>query len=415
MKKILTFLMFGFAFVATPALSCEFTGQNQVPVGTLLGDASATGTSVAVGQLVGAFWGQVKIRAAFENAGCTQEQFVAKTVFLNGGNSNALLARSTNFIYPTPLPKAASTPPEPTVSAAPQFTAQAVVQSVPAATAPAAVTSVVAAPLAVEPLPVRVDMSDVWGAINALKASDASIRSGLNQVSPDQLTSQQLTLLNQLNAIPDLEARLRNLPASGEVKTSTLPVAQQVAVQQVIAAQSLAEEYVGRDVIDFSALLGGLGVILLSILGGLAYWNRNKNIASAAKTAVDGALAEVSLDDTFKLTVLTDIALLKSDVANIGEQTGATDKVDLGLAQLQALDALVVGDELDVDVFVNNKPEAVVRWRRTAENQLVILTKGIVDYTDGTPVAHPEKFVRKAYKDGRLRVILSPLVLTQTA
>lgn len=428
MKKIFSILAAGAALVATPALACEFTGQNQVPVGALLGDASATGAPVAVGQLVGAFWGQPRIRAAFESAGCSHEQFVAQAITLNGGNPNALLARSANFIYPTPAAPALAQP-APAAIAAP--VAQAAATPAPVATASAApppvraaaptaapATPVVAAPLAVRPLPARIDMSDVWGAINALKADDEKLRAAIAEKSPEQVTAQDRTVIKQLNAIPNWEEALKKLGASGEIETASLPAPQQAAVQQVIAAKSLAESYLGRETLDFMTVVNSIFTLLLVILAafGIRAWrNRDKDIATAAQSAVDGALADVRLDDTFKLTTLTRLAEVEDRVKNIGEQTGATDKVDLGQHQLDALAALPVGDELDTDVFVNNVTEGVVRWKRTANDQLVIVTKGIVDYTDGTPIAKPEAFVRKAYKDGRLRLILSPLVLTQQA
>ena len=415
MKNFTSILVSGVALMwATPSIACQFDGQGNVSVGALMGDASAVG-SASVAKLTEEFWKQASFSDAAA-AGCTKADVDRKILELNPAG---MVPYSGLFTYPLVKPRAAavSAQPAPGVSAAPAAQASAAPAPVEtasaappplaaAATKAAPVIPVVAAPLAVKPLPARIDMSDVWGAINALKTADVAIRSG-------QVTPEQLTLLSQLGSIPDLEARLRNLPASGEVETSTLPVAQQAAVQQVIAAQSLAEEYLGREFIDFSALLGGLGVILLSLLGALAYWKRNKNIASAAQAAVAAGLADAKLDDTFKLTTLARLNEVESNVQNIGEQTGATDKVDLGEAQLQALAALEIGDELDVDVFIKNEPEAVLRFKRTADNWLVIMTKGIIDYTDGTPIAKPEAFVRKAYRDGRLRLVLSPLVLNQ--
>lgn len=432
MKKFLAFIAAIIALVAMPALACEFEGQRNFPVAPLFGDASATGNPVSVEKIADQFVSRPEIRAKFEAAGCTAAEMKGKIIALNGGNSAELMARSANFIFPTlKLLAPASAKPAPAASAAPQFTAQAVVQPLPVTTASAAplpapaaaptaapATPVVAAPLAVKPLPARVDMTDVWGAINALKADDEKLRAAIANKSPEQVTAQDRTVIKQLNAIPNWEEALKKLGATGEVETAKLPAEQQAVVQQVIAAKSLAESYLGRDTLDGMTVVNSIFTLLLVILAafGIRAWrNRDKDIATAAQSAVDDALADVRLDDTFKLTTLARLAEVEDSVKNIGEQTGATDKVDLGQHQLDALAALPVGDELDTDVFVNNVTESVVRWKRTANDQLVIVTKGIVDYTDGTPIAKPEAFVRKAYKDGRLRLILSPLVLTQQA
>lgn len=423
MKNFFSILAAGAALVATPALACEFTGENSIKVGELLGDASAT--PVSVGQLVNVVWSRSDIRSVFERAGCNQKQFADKATALNGGKPNELLARSAGFNYPTlKLAAAQSAPaqvaaqPNPAASAAPVAAPSATpspaasAAPTPEAAAPAAAPKpapVVAAPLAVRPLPARVNISEIWVVLNALKNSDAEIRNEIAQKSPDQLTPEQLTLLNQLNAIPDLEARLRNLPVNGEVETSTLPAPQQAAVQQVIAAQSLAEEYLGRETLDGMTVAYApfmLFFLIISIFGIRAYRNRKAEIASAVGTALQ-------VDGLSHTMLAARLDAVEDSVKNIGEQTGATDKVDLGQTQLQALSALPAGDELDTDVFVNNVPEGVLRWKRTANDHLVIVTKGIVDYTDGTPIARPEAFVRKAYKDGRLRLVLSPLVLTQ--
>ena len=426
MKKRIPILVSGIALMfATPGLACELTGQNQMPVGQLLGDASATGTPVSVETLANAFVARSDIKAAFAKAGCDTAVVKGKIVVLMGGNPAQLVARSAPFIYPTPNLAAArpvqapvAAQPNPVASTAPVAAPSATpspaasAAPIPEATASAAapkLAPVVAAPLAVKPLPARVNVSEIWVAINALKTSDAEIRTKIEQTPPDQLTPEQLTLLNQLAAIPDLEARLRNLPVNGEVETSTLPAPQQAAVQQVIAAQSLAEEYLGRETLDGMTVAYApfmLFFLIVSIFGIRAYRNRKTEIASAVGTALQ-------VDGLSHTMLAARLDAVEDSVKNIGEQTGATDKVDLGQTQLQALSALPAGDELDTDVFVNNVPEGVVRWKRTANDHLVIVTKGIVDYTDGTPIARPEAFVRKAYKDGRLRLVLSPLVLTQ--
>ena len=379
MKKILSILAAGAAFVATPALACEFTGQNQVSVGALLGDASATGTPVPVGQLVNAFWAQPKIRAAFENAGCSQEQFVIKTVALNGGNPNALIARSANFNYPTPklaapaaaapaTPTAAATAPAtPTASAAPA--AQASAAPAPVATAPAApppvpaaaptATPVVAAPLAVRPLPARVDMSDVWGAINALKADDEKLRAAIAEKSPEQVTAQDRTVIKQLNAIPNWEEALKKLGATGEVETAKLPAEQQAVVQQVIAAKSLAESYLGRDTLDGMTVVNSIFTLLLVILAafGIRAWrNRDKDIATAAQSAVDDALADVRLDDTFKLTVLADISGLQADVTGLKSRFKHDVRKAADTLEPAEMKALADGEEFEYHLLVDRLP-----------------------------------------------------------
>ena len=369
MKKILSILAAGAAFVATPALACEFTGQNQVPVGALLGDASATGAPVAVGQLVGAFWGQPRIRAAFESAGCSQEQFVAQAITLNGGNPNALLARSVNFIYPTPAapapaqpaPAASATPvAQATATPAPVTTASAVLPPVPAA-APKAVpaTPVVAAPLAVKPLPARVDMTDVWGAINALKADDEKLRAAIAEKSPEQVTAQDRTVIKQLNAIPNWEEALKKLGATGEVETAKLPAEQQAVVQQVIAAKSLAESYLGRDTLDGMTVVNSIFTLLLVILAafGIRAWrNRDKDIATAAQSAVDDALADVRLDDTFKLTVLADISGLQADVTGLKSRFKHDVRKAADTLEPAEMKALADGEEFEYHLLVDRLP-----------------------------------------------------------
>lgn len=369
MKKIFSILAAGAALVATPALACEFTGQNQVPVGALLGDASATGAPVAVGQLVGAFWGQPRIRAAFESAGCSQEQFVAQAITLNGGNPNALLARSANFIYPTPAAPALAQP-APAAIAAP--VAQAAATPAPVATASAApppvraaaptaapATPVVAAPLAVRPLPARIDMSDVWGAINALKADDEKLRAAIANKSPEQVTAQDRTVIKQLNAIPNWEEALKKLGASGEIETASLPAPQQAAVQQVIAAKSLAESYLGRETLDFMTVVNSIFTLLLVILAafGIRAWrNRDKDIATAAQSAVDGALADVRLDDTFKLTVLADISGLQADVTGLKSRFKHDVKKATDTFEPAEMKAMIDGTEFEYHLLVDGLP-----------------------------------------------------------
>ena len=334
MKKFLAFIAAIIALVAMPALACEFEGQRNFPVAPLFGDASATGNPVSVEKIADQFVSRPEIRAKFEAAGCTAAEMKGKIIALNGGNSAELMARSANFIFPTlKLLAPASAKPAPAASAAPQFTAQAVVQPLPVTTASAAplpapaaaptaapATPVVAAPLAVKPLPARVDMTDVWGAINALKADDEKLRAAIANKSPEQVTAQDLSVLQQLNAIPNWEATLRKLGTSGEVNTVNLPAPQQAAVQQVIAAKSLAESYLGRDTLDGMTVVNSIFTLLLVILAafGIRAWrNRDEDIATAAQSAVDDALADVRLDDTFKMTALADIAALQTDVKGL--------------------------------------------------------------------------------------------------
>ena len=363
MKKFLAFIAAIIALVAMPALACEFEGQRNFPVAPLFGDASATGNPVSVEKIADQFVSRPEIRAKFEAAGCTAAEMKGKIIALNGGNSAELMARSANFIFPTlKLLAPAAAKPAPAASAAPQFTAQAVVQPLPVTTASAAplpapaaaptaapATPVVAAPLAVRPLPARVDMSDVWGAINALKTADEAIRNG-------QATPQQLTLLNLLGAIPDLEAKLRNLPASGEVDTPALSAPQQAAVQQVIAAKSLAETYLGRETLDFMTVVNSIFTLLLVILAAFgirAWWNRDKDIATAAQSAVDDALSEVRLDDTFKLTVLADISGLQADVTGLKSRFKHDVKKATETLEPAEMKALADGTEFEYHLLVD--------------------------------------------------------------
>lgn len=419
MKNILSILAASAAFVAMPAAACQVDGQGNARVGAMMGDASANG-SASMKVLREKFWKQASMKDVTA-AGCTRSDVDR---LLDELNPDEMIPYSGLFKYPLlttvgakgaaqPTPVAApSSDPAPVAapSATPSPVASAASEAVASAAAPKP-APVVAAPLAVKPLPARINISEIWVALNALKTTDAEIRNKIAQKSPDQLTPEQLTLLNQLNAIPDIEARLRNLPVNGEVETSTLPAPQQAAVQQVIAAQSLAEEYLGRETLDGMTVAYApfmLFFLIVSIFGIRAYRNRKTEIASAVETALQ-------VDGLSHTMLAARLGAVEDSVKNIGEQTGATDKVDLGQTQLQALSALPVGDEIDVDVYVNSESVAVLRFKRNTDDQLVIVTRGIIDYTDGTPIARPEAFVRKAYKDGRLRLVLSTLVLTQQA
>ncbi len=369
-----TLFLAGAALVALPTAghACSFSGQNSALIGPLLGDASATGGPVAVGQLADAFLSKPVIRSAFERSGCTAAEVKAKIVALNGGNPAEMLARSGAVVYPTPdltatakpAPAAAPAAPAPVATAAApqtQFESKPMIQSIPAATAPVAApapkpTSVVAAPLPVRPLPEQFDASDIWNAVRALQSADTEIRSELSQVPPAELTSEQLTLVSNLGEVPDLIQKLKDLPASGVVQTASLTPEELAAVKQLLGAQTLAEEYVSRDFIDFSALLGGFGFILLSLLGGFAFWKRNKNIAAAAQAAVATELAEVRLDDTFKTTVLADIAGLKSDVTGLKSRFKHDVKKATDTLEPAEMKALADGTEFEYHLLVDGLP-----------------------------------------------------------
>ena len=371
MKKFLAFIAAIIALVAMPALACEFEGQRNFPVAPLFGDASATGNPVSVEKIADQFVSRPEIRDKFEAAGCTAAEMKGKIIALNGGNSAELMARSANFIFPTlkllapaaakPAPAASATPvAQATATPAPVTTASAVLPPVPAA-APKAVpaTPVVAAPLAVKPLPARVDMTDVWGAINALKADDEKLRAAIAEKSPEQVTAQDRTVIKQLNAIPNWEEALKKLGATGEVETAKLPAEQQAVVQQVIAAKSLAESYLGRDTLDGMTVVNSIFTLLLVILAafGIRAWrNRDKDIATAAQSAVDDALADVRLDDTFKLTVLADISGLQADVTGLKSRFKHDVRKAADTLEPAEMKALADGEEFEYHLLVDRLP-----------------------------------------------------------
>ncbi|MEY2665674.1 MAG: hypothetical protein RLZZ480_779 [Candidatus Parcubacteria bacterium] len=105
-KNIISLFVAGAALVATPAFAaCTFDGNGAVKVGALMtGDASAAGQASMTGVLE-KFWA-AKVSATETvgqkaiQAGCTQAQFNAEMVRVNGGDSSRMFSFADVADYP---------------------------------------------------------------------------------------------------------------------------------------------------------------------------------------------------------------------------------------------------------------------------------------------------------------------------
>lgn len=397
MKKTLTILAFGASLLATPAMACQFTGSASAVVGALVG---ASGEPVPVAALALAFKnakpGDKTMEALYAEAGCSWDTVNAEILRLN---PSPTIPRSERFRYPSLLPpanEAASTAaPPPTASVSSPQPASANPAPAPAPSAsPAPAGAAAPAP---QPLPQTVDLSDLWSSIDELKRSDVSIRSELGRTPPAELTPDQRALVSQLATMPDLVAKLQNLPAGGVVLTSSLTPEQKAALAQVMETRSLVESYLGRNATDGAAVFGAIGVFVL----GLLVFFLRRRVTKLEKSGVTHSVEDprvAALSD--EVTELRNrVIATEESVSDVREQTGAVD-IRFGGGQHEALNALPEGEILTVDVIVDTEKKFEVCFKRV-ENELFKADepKSKFDsHNPDTPIKDPLKFVRRNYK-----------------
>jgi hypothetical protein len=370
MKKLFSLVVVGLALVATPAVAqtkeCRLVPSEQRYAVQHIPDLPA-GSSVPA-SMVAEFFAAEALRQRSDPYGdCNADANAIRAELFRTNNWNADTALDRTATFQFPVPTGFAVAPAPVARATPTTFASAFGDSSPAPTVEAP-TPVVAAPLAVQPLPARIDGSDILRALNTLRNSDREIRSELAQISQTQLTPEQLTLLSQLNAIPDLEAKLRNLPVSGEVQTSTLPVAQQAAVQQVIAAQSLAEEYLDRETLD-GMTIAYLPIILLLVAAGVVR-DRKLNARIALKANDEDLDAIGALVQSVKGALEAKIAAL--------DVTGAIDDLK---ARMTATEEVTKNISEQLDVYII---EFEADWETKLAAATIGTTVGLEILFDGT-------------------------------
>jgi len=370
MKNILAFFLALFALVATPAMACEFTGQNKNTVGAVISDASVT--SVSVAQLAKAFWGDPTkpwpIRSVYERVGCTEAEVTAKIIALNGGDSSALLARSAPFHYPTPLPKAAPAQPAPAASAAP--VAQASAAPAPVATAPAAAPK----PVTSQVIYQKVELSPAEKAeIAALSANRKQVQDQINAINAKQApTEADLTALTALQtAKQEIDLKLKGFEdklnaISGRVNNQAIEVA------------------------DIRNWIYGLviGLVLLA-LGVILLWWKKPSRKALAKT--NHNVAELS----------NRVTANEERIESVGQQSGAVD-IRFGVGQLEDLNALPEGETLPVEIIVDGEKKFEIRFKRVT-NELFVADEPKSRFRNHDPqvtIANPYKFVCRNYGKG---------------
>lgn len=404
MKKTFSILAAGAAFIATPALACEFEGQRNFPVAPLFGDASATGNPVSVEKIADEFVSRPEIRVKFEAAGCTAAEMKGKIIALNGGNPAELRARSSNFIFPTlKFLAPAVAQPAPAASAAPQFTAQAVVQPLPATTASAVPSSVpAAAPAAAPVTPVVAPrtMEEVRAPIRAARVEVAKIeQKPVAERSPEEVSF----LKDGPGQIAVLQTALRNLPATG-------PVPAALTQDQVNAINSVATLKTDLDSLKsdmgwVKIALAALAFIML-VLAARSYF-RNRDIDASMKLLEnDESLTLVSKKvEAFR----AEVGVLTKRVTENEEATkNISEQLDVHVIELEAgwetkLAAATIGATVGLEILFDGTATFAAEVEKDSDSTVLVKT-GIKGVPNAVNVSNLLTTVRKACKKDNFRL-----------
>jgi hypothetical protein len=187
---------------------------------------------------------------------------------------------------------------------------------------------------------------------------------------------------------------LQNLQAdeNGEVATRTLPAQQQAAVQQVIAAQSLAEEYLGRGWLDWMTVGNTILIILLVAAGGFGYWSLSARIDKKANNeALDLFSANVA-------SLGTRMNAAEADIADVRAQ-GGFRVITLEPGWREKVTATAVGVAVDLTVIGDGDAFATIVAER-GDGDNIFITAGIDDQNarNGVKIDNLLTTVRKAAK-----------------
>lgn len=388
-RKTIRVTAIGVALAATPALACEFTGQNKVLVGALLGDASATGAPVAVETLAKAFVSRPEIMAAFEKAGCDKSTVQSKVLALNGGKLAEPLSRSESFRYPTPKLAAmqsaqekVAAQPTPVVTPTPT----PAVTPTPTPTYPS--TPVVAKSIVVPNYaPQIVAMEQQLQTLQARRNPTAAEQEQINKL-PQTITAlkaaqaaAELAAANAKTSADNATSQATSAAGSaGSAASSASAAAANKAASEkaAAAAEQSANKAEERDIWDYAFW----GIIALII--GAVWWIYRglKSNTSAVET-------------------------LTTTVAEIKEVL--PPNFDLGADWKDRLDRMSDGDEHEFQVFCESNGGWEAKYRLRVEKvsaQSIKVLSGIKGHVADNQIASENlrKTVRKAGFAGRLDV-----------